>query len=208
TDRFARAPLHVQLALPGGAIVDVVVVHLKSRRPDYRNGDGGADPLLFAMANLRSLIWRGTEAVALRVLLSELGRASGRPRIVLGDFNDVADAVTTSIVSGAGASGEPGQELADRLFDSRRIQRLPECERAPGETIWHDGHGMTIDHILVSEEFNPASSRAIGEVLEVRYLNEHVRQAPPEASDHGQVLARIGLYDAGRLDGAADRQGA
>lgn len=205
TDRFARAPLHVQVALPGGSIVDVVVVHLKSRRPDYRNGDGGADPLLFALANLRSLIWRGTEAVALRALLSELGRGSGRPRIVLGDFNDVADAVTTSIVSGAGASGEPGQELADRLFDSRRIQRLPECERAAGETIWHDGHGMTIDHIFVSEEFNPASSRAIGEVLEVRYLNEHVRQAPPEASDHGQVLARIALYD-GRLD-AANRQG-
>jgi predicted extracellular nuclease len=196
TDRFARAPLHVQVALPGGSIADVVVVHLKSRRPDYRNGDGGADPLLFALANLRSLIWRGTEAVALRVLLSELGRAGGRPRIVLGDFNDVADAVTTSIVTGAGASGEPGQELADRLFDSRRIQRAPEC--APGETIWHDGHGMTIDHILVSEEFNPVSSRAIGAVLEVRYLNEHVRQAPPEASDHGQVLVRIGLYDAVR----------
>ncbi|MEC5159716.1 MULTISPECIES: endonuclease/exonuclease/phosphatase family protein [unclassified Janthinobacterium] len=199
-DRFARAPLHAQIALPHGPTLDVVVVHLKSRRPDYRNGDCGDDPLQVAMANLRSLIRRGTEAVALRVLLAGLARDGGRrPRVVLGDFNDVADAVTTSIVLG-GACCEPGREPAGRLYDSQRIQACQGGLRHLGYSNIHDGQAMTIDHILVSEEFNPASRNAIGEVLEVTYLNDHLRQALPQASDHGQVLARIRLY--GARDGA------
>lgn len=192
-DRFARAPLHARLALPGRPVIDVLVVHLKSRRPDYRNGDCPADPLLYALASLRSLVWRGAEAVALRVLLSRLGRG---PRIVLGDFNDVAESVTTGIVLGAGADSEPGPEPDDRLFDSRQIQSCRDALRDAGYTHVHDGRGMTIDHILVSEQFNPASPRAIGAVLDVRYLNAHLRQTLPQASDHGQVLARIGLYAA------------
>jgi hypothetical protein len=30
--------------------------------------------------------------------------------------------------------------------------------------------------------------------VEVRYFNEHLSSAVPEASDHGQVLARIRLF--------------
>jgi endonuclease/exonuclease/phosphatase family metal-dependent hydrolase len=55
---------------------------------------------------------------------------------------------------------------------------------------------MTIDHVLVSEEFNPASRGAVGEVLDVTYLNDHLLQDKPEASDHGQVLVRLRLYGA------------
>ncbi|CDG81521.1 endonuclease/exonuclease/phosphatase family protein [Janthinobacterium agaricidamnosum] len=193
-DRFARAPLHAQVLLPDGRGIDVLVIHLKSRRPDYRNGDDGkpaADTLPYAMANLRSLIRRGAEAVALRVLLSQIGQRTRQPRIVLGDFNDVADAVTTGIVLGAGASLDEGHALADRMYDSRHIQLRQDFLRHVAYTNVHDGHYMTIDHILVSEEFNPASRHAIGAVLDVIYLNDHLLQALPEASDHGQVLARI-----------------
>lgn len=193
-DRYARAPLHAEILLPNGASVDVLVIHLKSRRPDYRNGDNGSDPLLYAMANLRSLVRRGTEAVALRVLLSQLGRA-GRARIVLGDFNDVADAVTTGIVLGAGASLEAGQQLDDRMFDCNQIQLRQDYLRHVGYTNVHDGHYMTIDHILVSEQFHPQARQALGAVLDVTYLNDHLMQGLPQASDHGQVLARIQLYD-------------
>ncbi|WP_317201538.1 endonuclease/exonuclease/phosphatase family protein [Janthinobacterium sp.] len=190
--RFVRAPLQARLALPGGSELDVLVVHLKSRRPDYRNGERGDDALQVALANLRSLIRRGTEAVALRVLLDELARG-GRPRVVLGDFNDVADAVTTGIVLGA---GECGGEAPGRLYDSLQVQRRQDSLRHIGYTNIHDGRYMTLDHILVSEEFNAASRYAIGEVLEVNYLNEHLPLALPQASDHGQVLARLRLYGA------------
>ncbi|AXA94003.1 endonuclease/exonuclease/phosphatase family protein [Massilia sp. YMA4] len=198
SDRFARAPLHVQVLLPGERIVDVFVVHLKSRRPDYRNGDSGADPLHYAMASLRSLVWRGTEAVALRVLLSKMMRETRRPCVVLGDFNDTADAVTTTIVLGNGGTyggeGAASEERRGRLYDCHRIQRSQDPLRHVGYTNIHEGRYSTIDHVLVSEEFTGDSPRAIGEVLDVSYFNDHLRLAKPEASDHGQVLVRLRLY--------------
>lgn len=203
-DRFARAPLHAQVLLPDARTIDVVVVHLKSRRPDYRNGDCNEDPLPYALASLRSLVWRGTEAVALRVLLSKLMRESRHPCIVMGDFNDTVDAVTTTIVLGAGAPCQPGAELSGRMFDSNQIQQRQDQARHTGYTSTHEGRYSTIDHVLVSEEFNPASRYAIGEVLEVTYLNDHLRQQRPESSDHGQVLVRLRLY-AARDDAAPAR---
>ena len=187
--RFTRAPLHAVVQVSPDVAVDVVVVHLKSRRPDYRTGDTGEDPALYALACLRSLIRRGTEAAALRVLLTEMGRTNRRPRVVLGDFNDVADSVTTSIVLGAGTP------MGDRLYDASQVQRRVDHARHLGFSSVHEGHYSTIDHILVSEEFNAALPNAIGEVLDVLYLNDHLDLDLPEASDHGQVLARIRLYD-------------
>jgi predicted extracellular nuclease len=191
-DRFARAVVHAAIVVTPDCTVDVVVTHLKSKRPDYRNGDGADDPLLYAMACLRSLIRRGTEAVALRVLLCNLARLHQRPRVVLGDFNDVADAVTTSIVLGAGAP------LGERLFDAYQLQRRQDHLRHVGFSSVHEGHFTTIDHVLVSEQFNPALPNAIGEVVDVAYLNDHLALDVPGASDHGQVLARIRLFDSGR----------
>jgi len=186
-DRFTRAPLHAGIVAAPGVTIDVVVVHLKSRRPDYRSGDSGADPHLYALACLRSLVRRGTEATALRVLLTDMAHANRRPRIVLGDFNDVADSVTTEIVLG---EGTPPNE---RLFDAVQVQRRLDHQRHVGFSILHDTRHSTIDHILVSPEFNAALPDAIGEVVDVVYLNDHLNLGLPEASDHGQVLARIRL---------------
>ena len=187
-DRFTRAPLHAGVVAASGVVIDVIVVHLKSRRPDYRSGDSGADPHLYALACLRSLIRRGTEATALRVLLTVLAHANRRPRIVLGDFNDVADSVTTEIVLGEGAP------LGERMFDAARLHMHQDNLRSVGFSIVHESRHSTIDHILVSPEFNPAQPHAIGEVVDVVYLNDHLNLGLPEASDHGQVLARIRLF--------------
>jgi endonuclease/exonuclease/phosphatase family metal-dependent hydrolase len=195
-DRFTRAPLHAAIAVTPDVTVDVVVVHLKSRRPDYRNGDTGDDPQLYALACLRSLIRRGAEAAALRVVLTEMGRTRKHPRVVLGDFNDVADSVTTGIVLGIGTP------LAERMFDAYQLQRRNN-QRNVGFSSVHEGRYTTIDHILVSEEFNPALPNAIGEVVDVIYLNDHLDLDLPDASDHGQVVARIRLFDEahGLMDG-------
>jgi endonuclease/exonuclease/phosphatase family metal-dependent hydrolase len=190
-NRFTRAPLHAAVVVSPDVTVDVVVVHLKSRRPDYRNGDSSDDPQLYALACLRSLIRRGTEAAALRVLLADLARTRRRPRVVLGDFNDVADSVTTGIVLG---NGSP---MTARMFDACRLQRRHDHLRHVGFSIVQDGRYTTIDHILVSEEFNADLPDAIGEVVDVLYLNDHLELALPGASDHGQVVARIRLFDEG-----------
>jgi endonuclease/exonuclease/phosphatase family metal-dependent hydrolase len=187
--RYSRAILHAPVQVSPDCIVDVVVVHLKSKRPDYRNGDTSEDPLLFSLACLRSLIRRATEAVALRVFLSALARTERRPRVVLGDFNDVAESVSTSIVMGTGSA------MTERMYDANAVQRA-RLGTAPGSfSVAHDGQYATIDHILVSEHFNGALPEAIGEVLEVIYLNDHLVLAQAQASDHGQVLARLRLFD-------------
>ena len=188
-DRFSRPVVHAAVVVAPDVTLDVVVVHLKSKRPDYREGDTGEDPLLFGLACLRSLVRRGTEAVALRVLLSNLARGAQRARVVLGDFNDVADAVTTGIVQGIGAP------QGERLFDAYQLQRWADPLRHVGFSNLHDGRYSTIDHILVSEHFNGALPNAIGEVIDVIYLNDHLVLALAPASDHGQVLARIRLFD-------------
>lgn len=188
-ERFSRAVIHAAVVASPDCVIDVIVIHLKSKRPDYRNGDSGEDPQLYALACLRSLVRRGTEAVALRVLLSQLAKDNQRPRVVLGDFNDTADAVTTTIVMGN------GNVLGERLFDAYQLQQRQDHLRHVGFSIMHDSHYTTIDHILVSEQFNAALPNAIGEVVDVVYLNDHLVLELPEASDHGQVLARIRLFD-------------
>jgi endonuclease/exonuclease/phosphatase family metal-dependent hydrolase len=188
-DRFSRAVIHAPVIVSPDCTIDVLVVHLKSKRPDYRSGDSTEDPQLYALACLRSLLRRGTEAVALRVMLSKMSRENKRPRIVLGDFNDTADAVTTTIVLGAGGP------LGERMYDAFQLQKQHDALRHVGFSLLHDGHYSTIDHILVSEEFNPALPTAVGEVVEVSYLNDHLVIGLPEASDHGQVIARLRLFD-------------
>ena len=186
--RFARPVLHAAVRAPNGLVIDVVVVHLKSQRPDYRIGDTFDDPQSYAVGCLRSLMRRGTEAVALRVMLSELRRETGRPGVVLGDFNDTADAVTTSIVMGVGA------RPMDRLYDAYAIRCKDHSMRDVGFSNVHEGRCNTIDHVLVSPEFNPALPGAVGEVLDVAYLNDHLTLAVEGASDHGQVVARLRLF--------------
>lgn len=187
-DRFARPVVHAVIQATPSVAIDVIVVHLKSRRPEFRSDDTGEDEQAYAMATLRSLVRRGTEAVALRVLLSQMVKEYRRPRVVLGDFNDVVDSVTTSIVLGGGAP------LGDRMHDAFMIHNGDRRGTSADFSLLHEGRHSTIDHILVSDEFHPASGKAIGEVCAVRYFNEHLTQGVPQASDHGQVLAQLRLY--------------
>ncbi len=190
--RFTRPVLHAQVVLSKELVINVFVVHLKSKRPDYRNGEHDDDPYQLGTAVLRSLVRRGAEALGLRYLLTDYVKGNRVPLVVMGDFNDVAAAVSTQLVMGSGRRGKNGFD--DRLFESYRIQSRRDPLRDVGYTHMHDGNVETIDHVLVSEEFNPASRFAIGEVLDVAYLNDHVVLRPPEASDHGVVLVRIKLY--------------
>jgi endonuclease/exonuclease/phosphatase family metal-dependent hydrolase len=195
SSRFMRPVLHAQVAVSAELVIHVFVVHLKSKRPDFREGEYEGDAGQFGMATLRSLIRRGAEALGLRYLLTDLAKGDRIPMMVLGDFNDVAASVSSQLVMGNGRG--PVQGFDERLFDSYRIQTQRDPLRDVGYSSRHDNRYETIDHILVSEEFNPASRYALGEVLEVLYLNDHLALLLPQASDHGQVVARIRLYGAG-----------
>ncbi len=191
--RFTRPILQAQVAVSPTLTVNVLVCHLKSKRPDYRS-DGSEDAATHLdLGLLRSLMRCGAEALGLRYLLIDILQDTRLPTVVMGDFNDVASAMSTQLVMGARRRDDDGAE--DRFFDSYRIQARRDPLRDVAFTHVHDGAYSTIDHILVSKEFNPASSDAIGAVREVIYLNDHVALRLPQASDHGQVLARILLRD-------------
>lgn len=198
--RFTRPLLHVQVQVAPQLTVNVLVVHLKSKRPDYLDGEDITDPGLSDLASLRSLYRRGTEAVGLRHVLDGLMPAGGHaPLVVMGDFNDIADAVTTQLVAGAGRPEPDMDGFGRRLFDSYRIQARREFSRDVGYSHMHEGVFNTIDHVLVSKEFHPGWPDAPGAVMEVMYLNDHVQINSPLASDHGAVLVRLAL----RANGAA-----
>lgn len=190
---FTRPILHAQIQAPTGFAIDVFVCHLKSKLPDYRNDLEDELPDQTGIAMLRSLIRRGTDALGLRHLLSDIKQVQRKPIVVMGDFNDVADAIPTQMVMGLGKY--PLNGVDDRLFESYRIQSRRDVLRDVGYTHIHDNSYETIDHILVSEEFNPGSPGALGEVIEVMYLNDHMTFRQAYASDHGQVLARILLHE-------------
>lgn len=193
--RFTRPLLHVQVRVSDHLTINVLVVHLKSKRPDYHHDEDESDPDLFGLASLRSLYRRGTEALGLRQLVNGFMNEDGpAPLVVMGDFNDIADAVTTQLVMGIGRFDE--DNYSQRLFDSNRIQLARNFSRDVGYTHLHDGIFNTIDHVLVSKEFHPDCNDAIGAVEEVLYLNDHILLRPAQASDHGIVLVRLSLREA------------
>jgi endonuclease/exonuclease/phosphatase family metal-dependent hydrolase len=210
---FTRPILHVRLLagtdeplLPGRPTprpqaIDLLVCHLKSKRPDYRGQAGlpgvagDQDSYQLGLATLRSMIRRSTEALGLRYLVSDQLRRQRLPLLVMGDFNDVAAAMTTQLVTGVASERRVLREgPTDRLFDCYRIQSKLRPLRDVGFTHSHDGIMETIDHVLVSDAFEPGATGAIGEVVEVIYINDHLGLKPPQASDHGIVLVRLLLY--------------
>lgn len=191
--KFTRPVLRVRIALSDKVTATVFVAHLKSKLPDPVIDENAAARSQSDIAMLRSLIRRGAEALGLRYLAADHLQGNRTPVLVLGDFNDVAASVTTQIVLGAESPIEKMPD--DRLFDAYRIQSRGDPLHDAGYTHIHEGKYETIDHILVSEDFCPASPNAIGEVIDVTYLNDHIALRQPEASDHGIVLARIRLFE-------------
>lgn len=190
---FTRPVLQAQVLIAPDVTLELFVVHLKSKRPDYRYGETEGNQYELGAAVLRSLIRRATEALGLRWLLSETMRDRHVPVMVMGDFNDTASAVSTQLVMGLGKPLANGSSTDDRLFDCYRIQSRRDPLRDIGFTHVHEGVYETIDHVLVSEAFDVRSPLAIGEVLDVTYVNDHVMLGEAPASDHGIVLVRIRL---------------
>ncbi len=196
--RFTRPLLHARVLAAPGVAVDVLAVHLKSKRPDFLDGEDESDPALSDLATLRSLYRRGTEAAGLRRVVDELMAASaGAPLVVMGDFNDTADAVTTQLVKGSGRPRDEDDSFGMRLFDSYRIQARRDFSRDVGYSHMHEGVFNTIDHVLVSSALHPEWPDAAGAVQEVFYLNDHVQHNLPHASDHGAVLVHVVLGQPG-----------
>ena len=201
---FSRPVLRVRLQLSDELDLIVFVVHLKSKRPKVPDDVNPHDPRVQAIGESRSLMIRAAEATALRHLLLEALENTNNPVIVMGDFNDDGQAVTSNILVGA----EPWRNLDTRekqrlwdvhLYNVKDIQAR-QSYRDVYYTHLHNGHYDSLDHILVSQEFVRQNPRRLGYVEYVKVYNDHLidetlsdDRIPKWESDHGQVCTTIQL---------------
>ena len=190
--------LHVQLALNPEVTLHVLVVHLKSKRPKFLQDDAGdplenrEDPHVAARAIVRSLIMRAAEAAALRQLVVRLLDNTQEPLILLGDVNDVPQAVTSQIVAATQAIAFDRSARDTALFNAYEVQSQGGWLRDVAYSYVHQGRPETLDQIWVSEElvrppdFHAAKSRRVD------YFNDHLHEDRDDAfSDHGFVRALL-----------------
>lgn len=177
-----------------------------------------------AMGSLRATVRRMGEAMVLRKLIvAEL--QAGNPVMVLGDYNDGEHAVSSEIIAGekpfknyAWMRRHDAQKRNDRYSDEENLMIREAIEstamtsaeklfvqKSLRDMVYTSAFGgvyESIDQILMSRHFLPDSSDAIGEMEYFSVFNDHLTDGShPEApynklaSDHGQIMAHMRLYD-------------
>ncbi len=207
---FTRPVIRAEIRIPNYGLITVFVVHLKSKREIFYNGEDPQNPVDLARAQARSLMLRASESVAVRALVADALEIPDRPVILCGDVNDTGNAVTSRIISGE----VPQHRLSDSvkrrawellLYHVKDIQARRSYQDFYYTHI-HNGMYESLDHIMVSQELVTEYPRNTGRVGLVSVYNDHlVDQTFTQhgvdkcKSDHGVVVCSIEL----NLDRAA-----
>ncbi|WP_420862919.1 endonuclease/exonuclease/phosphatase family protein [Algirhabdus cladophorae] len=229
--RLSRPILKARIPL-GDQTITVFNCHLKSKLGEHPRPDGAAfapesdltnyDPVGRALGSLRATVRRMAEAWVLRGAIVQELRA-GNPVMVLGDFNDSENAVSSEIIAGehpfknyAWMLRHDAESRNDRYTREENIQitediqamRLHSAEKlfvrkSLRDMVYTSAFGgifESIDQIFMSRHFLPEYSDRIGEMEYFSVLNDHLTDGShPEApynklaSDHGQIIAHMRL---------------
>jgi endonuclease/exonuclease/phosphatase family metal-dependent hydrolase len=198
--RFERPPLLAMLRLKHGQPLCVITAHLKSKRPKFLEDANGltnedtADPAVQALASLRSLIMRASEALALRLKVVELLHRTQLPLVLMGDLNDAPHSVTTQLIAATSQVAYDKGAFDHALFSAWDVQGEAAMRRDVAYSHIHQGYPEVLDQILVSEQFVATSRRSIGDVRRVEVFNDHLFEGRDRSrSDHGFVRALLRL---------------
>jgi endonuclease/exonuclease/phosphatase family metal-dependent hydrolase len=177
-----RGVVHAKLDAGALGPLDVLVAHFKSNLRLLQRDANGVLPAWsdalsareLAEAELRSLVWRSSEALFVRGLVDELLRTSPDARVaVMGDLNDRPGSLVLRVLMGHG----PGalHACADVVDSSKRY------------SIIFRGKRELFDHVLVSARLRERARSA-------RILNDELRDhaldpAPTVDSDHAPLVA-------------------
>jgi endonuclease/exonuclease/phosphatase family metal-dependent hydrolase len=190
--RFERPVLMAELRGPHGQAFTLLGVHLKSKRPKFLlDANGHAledrdDPSIQARAVLRSLLMRAAEAAALRRFVVTLARGRRQPLMVMGDFNDGPLSVTSQLVAATQAVAYDREARDTALFHAADLQTEPGLRHDRPYSHVYQGWPELLDQVWVSEEFDPRSRFAVGEVRRVEVFNDHLLEGRDGTrSDHG-----------------------
>lgn len=200
---FSRPVLRAEVAVKKDLIINVFVVHLKSKRPMLEDGEDRKNPIDLAMGQARSLIRRAAEASALREILMETLQDRDKPVVLLGDVNDSGLAVTTRTISGEPPHRRFPQDVKRKIWDVLLYHvRDIQARRSYADVYYthlHNGHYEALDHIMVSQELVQENPKRIGRIGQVRTFNDHLidetiaGKVRSWQSDHGQVIASVEL---------------
>jgi len=194
---WERPILHARIRLPNNMIVDVINLHLKSRRPTsiqghkldertWKTASGWAEGVFI------SSMKRIGQAMETRILIDQLFERDPCALIaVCGDFNEEFDEVAIEAIRGD-VENTGNMDLSMRVMVPTE-RNIPEPARY---SLLHNGRGKMLDHILVSRTMLAyfKGSEVHNELLH----DESIVFAPkifyPE-SDHAPVIARFEMPD-------------
>lgn len=194
---WERPVLHAKMKLGGNTTLDVVNLHLKSRRPSsipgqkigervWRTASGWAEG--FFLSSLKQL----GQALETRMLIDHLFDQDPNCLIAIcGDFNSDLEEVPMEAIRGE-IENTGNADLSTRVM-------IP-CERNIPEparfSLLHNGKGMMLDHILVSRTMLAYFRRSEihNELLHDQTVLFNRRVLYPE-SDHAPVIAEFEMPD-------------
>ena len=229
--RLSRPILKVRVPV-GDRVITVFNCHLKSKLGEFIRPENAEfapevdltqyDPVGRALGSARAAMRRMAEAWVLRgAIVQEL--KAGNPVMVLGDFNDAENAVSSEIISGehpfknyqwmlrhnAEHRGDRYSEAESKqITEDIEAVRLHAAEKLFVRKSLRDmvftaafgGVYESIDQIYMSRHFLPEYEGSIGEMEYFSVLNDHLTdgshaEAPYNklASDHGQIMAHMTL---------------
>lgn len=223
--RFSRPVLQIMVKVPIGTNstkeVHVFVAHLKSKLPselsvasrrklwdNYGNGhtDSGAlrltklgNKIAAGMGSALATVQRTAEAAALRYIIAREMDGNDRPVVVLGDLNDAASSVSTSIITGNPSyktilKTRQGRSNDTELFSAEWMQQYRSLSDVYYTHIFKSRR-ESLDHILVSEQFYDHSRKRVWTFEELKVFNDYlldddvVSNKDKTVSDHALVTA-------------------
>ena len=192
---WERPVLHAKIRLPNEMYIDVLNLHLKSRRPTniqghklnertWKTASGWAEGVFI------SSMKRVGQALETRMLIDSLFDKDPCALIaVCGDFNEEFDEVALEAIRGD-VENTGNVDLAMRVMVPAG-RAVPEPARY---SFLHNGKGKLLDHILMSRTLLAyfLGSEVHNELLHDESIVFTTRIFYPE-SDHAPVLARFGL---------------
>lgn len=192
---WERPILHSRIKLPNDMMLDVINLHLKSRKPTniqghklndraWKTASGWAEGVFI------SSMKRVGQALETRILVDNLFDHDSCALIaVCGDFNEELDEVAIEAIRGD-LENTGNMDLAARVLIPTE-RNIPEPARY---SLLHNGKGRMLDHILVSRTMLAyfKGSEAHNELLHDESIVFAPRIYYPE-SDHAPVVSRFDL---------------